>query len=155
GPDIESAAYEPVEAIEAALATGMEPEVAETGDLSAARGLAEPDGRPLSAEGERFAIAFRDQDLSAVLAELARIARRRGHYAARVKGTVHIVAEEPVDREQALHMFESILHLKGFTLVDDPPGELTVVPLAEVHGLPLAMLDAADPPLRREAVITR
>jgi general secretion pathway protein D len=97
----------------------------------------EPSAPLLEAE---VMIDFDNVELVQLIKAMAKIVKKRFVYDDRVKGAVTIISQEPVTPAEAFRMFESVLQLKGYTIVEGTTGELKIIPSREVKQTPVAML---------------
>jgi general secretion pathway protein D len=104
---------------------------------------------------EKVTMDFDNVEIAEIVKAMAKLVKKRFVYDERVKGTVTVLSEEPVSIEQAYHMFESVLQLKGFTIVEGSTGELKIIPSREAKQAPLDMLRDEDLPSHRDLFATR
>jgi len=74
---------------------------------------------------------FQDVELSVVIDTIAKLTNKNFVYDDRVRGRVTIVSPTPVPVDQAYTVFESVLQVKGFTVVEAPGGVLKVIPIRD------------------------
>ena len=85
---------------------------------------------PPAKAGEPFTLNFQGAEIEAVARTFASITGRNVVVDPRVKGTLTLVTDKPVNAANALSQFVTALRLQGFTLVDSA-GLYKVVPEAE------------------------
>jgi general secretion pathway protein D len=74
---------------------------------------------------------FTDVELPVVIDTIARLTGKNFIYDDRVRGRVTIVSPTKISIDQAYAVFESVLQVKGFTVVPAPGGALKVIPIRE------------------------
>jgi general secretion pathway protein D len=74
---------------------------------------------------------FQDVELAVVIDTIAKLTNKNFVYDDRVRGRVTIVSPTPVPVDQAYTVFESVLQVKGFTVVEAPGGVLKVIPIRD------------------------
>jgi general secretion pathway protein D len=98
-----------------ALAVPVAPLSAQTG--------AKPDARKAKAAEDTVMLNFVGADLEAVVRAIGQFTGRTFVIDPRVKGTINLVTERPVTKQQAYEQLLSALRLQGFTIVESPqPG---------------------------------
>ncbi len=80
---------------------------------------------------ETVHLDFKDVDLAVVIEMIARTTGKNFIYDDKVRGKVTIVSPSPVSVEQAYAVFESVLKVKGFTVISGPAGVLQIIPVRE------------------------
>ncbi len=95
-------------------------------------------------------------DLAAeVIPLIARFTGKNFLYDERVRGPVILLSPTCVTPDEAFHVFESILQVKGFTLVEGPAGVLKIVPVRDAKESPIETLPGAERVPNRDLFITR
>src|ERR1700730_849659 len=86
-----------------------------------------------TSEGESVVLNFVNADLEAVVRAVGQFTGRTFVIDPRVKGTLTLVTERPVTRQQAFEELLSALRLQGFTMVEssEPGGVARVLPEAD------------------------
>lgn len=80
----------------------------------------------------RVKIHFEDVDLTVFVNFISKLTGRNFVFSEKISGTVTIISPEPVTVEQAFAVFQSVLHTRGLTTIDD--GVVArVVPLKEAR----------------------
>jgi general secretion pathway protein D len=67
-------------------------------------------------------------ELADVIRAAAKITKKNFLFDDRVRGKVTIIPEQPVSAEEAYRVFEAVLEVKGFTIVEKGGSVLKVVP---------------------------
>jgi len=98
---------------------------------------------------------FQDQELKIVIDTIARATGKNFIYDDRVRGRVTIVSPTPMPLEQAYAVFESVLQVKGFTIVETPGGALKVIPLRDAKETSVETVASSRPPPNRDRYVTR
>ncbi len=80
---------------------------------------------------ETVHLDFKNVDLAVVIEMIARTTGKNFIYDDKVRGRVTIVSPSPVSVEQAYAVFESVLKVKGFTVITGPAGVLQIIPVRE------------------------
>ena len=106
-------------------------------------------------ESKKFMLDFRNAELTAVIDLIAKHTGKNFIYDDRVRGRVTIISPEPMTPEQAWAVFESVLHVKGFTTVETPSGALKVIPLRDAKETNVETSRSARLPANRDTFITR
>ena len=89
--------------------------------LVAGSALAQPAEEPAKRSGDNLVqLDFDNAELTAVIDTIARLTNTNFIYDDRVRGRVTIVSPTPIPIDQAYAVFESVLHVKGFTTVPTP-----------------------------------
>jgi general secretion pathway protein D len=96
-------------------------------------GGAQTPGAARHGGGKSVVLNFVNADLEAVVRAVGQITGRTFVIDPRVKGTLTLVTERPVTRQQAFEELLSALRLQGFTLVDpsEPGGVARILPEAD------------------------
>jgi len=98
---------------------------------------------------------FQDQELKIVIDTIARATGRNFIYDDRVRGRVTIVSPTPMPVDQAYAVFESVLQVKGFTIVETPGGAMKVIPLRDAKETSVETVASSRPPPNRDRFVTR
>lgn len=114
-------------AVVAALATPAAPLSAQTGTPRPAAPRAKPQAE------ETVMLNFVGADLEAVVRAIGQFTGRTFVIDPRVKGTINLVTERPVTKQQAYEQLLSALRLQGFTIVESaqPGGVARILPEAD------------------------
>jgi general secretion pathway protein D len=118
-------------ALAVALAVPPAPLRAQTGGSRAATPAAAP------ATDESVYLNFVNVELEQAVRAIGQFTGRQFVIDPRVKGTLNLVTERPVTRQQAYEQLLSALRLQGFTIVEGPPGGVSRVlpePDAKLQG---------------------
>jgi general secretion pathway protein D len=86
---------------------------------------------PIEAQDGMVQLDFNDVEIAVVIDTIARLTKKNFIYDDRVRGRVTIVSPTLISIEQAYAVFESVLQVKGFTVVEGPGGALKVIPIRE------------------------
>jgi general secretion pathway protein D len=81
--------------------------------------------------GDLVQLDFTDVELPVVIDTIARLTGKNFIYDDRVRGRVTIVSPTKITIDQAYAVFESVLQVKGFTVVPGPGGARKVIPIRE------------------------
>jgi general secretion pathway protein D len=87
-------------------------------------------GRAAPAE-DTASLNFVNADLEATVRAIGQYTGRQFVIDPRVKGTINLVTERPVTKEQAYEQLLSALRLQGFTIVESPGGISRILPEAD------------------------
>jgi len=113
---------------------------------------ASPGGVP---DGDRMVqLDFDDVELSVVIDTIARLTGRNFIYDDRVRGRVTIVSPSRVTVEQAYAVFESVLQVKGFTVVEGPGGVMKIIPVRDAKESSIETMRGGPSP-NRDKFVTR
>jgi len=113
-------------ALAVALALALPPAPA----LSQAPAKPAPAGRAAPAE-DTASLNFVNADLEATVRAIGQYTGRQFVIDPRVKGTINLVTERPVTKQQAYEQLLSALRLQGFTIVESPGGISRILPEAD------------------------
>ncbi|NDC70465.1 MAG: hypothetical protein EBZ65_06040, partial [Betaproteobacteria bacterium] len=104
--------------------------------------------------GDRLQLNFRDAEVETVAAAFAQLIGRSILVDARVKGRMSLESPRPLNKEQALALFQAALRLQLFAMVQ-VGDSLRVVPEvdAKLHGGPVQSSESPSP--GSEAVVSR
>ena len=98
---------------------------------------------------------YADAELTEVIKAVARWSRKNFLYDDRVRGRVTVISESELTVDEAWHVFESILQVKGFTMVEGPGGVLKIIPVREAKEAPLETVIGDVRAPNRDVFITR
>ncbi len=104
---------------------------------------------------ETVHLDFKDVDLAVVIEMIARTTGKNFIYDDKVRGKVTIVSPSPVSLEQAYAVFESVLKVKGFTVIDGPAGVLQIIPVREAKESNTEIVQDDRPSPKRDHFVTR
>ncbi len=93
---------------------------------------ASPNPTPTSSGPELISLDFNDVELNVVIDTISRMTGYNFIYDDRVRGRVTIVSPTEVTIDQAFAVFESVLKVKGFSLVLGPGNTYKVIPIRDV-----------------------
>jgi general secretion pathway protein D len=134
----------------AALALGLVALLAAA--RAAAQGTQPPADCPEGQTVINFASAELDKD---VIPLIARFTGKNFLFDERVRGSVVLLSPTCVTQDEAFRVFESILQVKGFTLVEGPAGVLKIVPVRDAKESPIETVPGAERVPNRDLYITR
>jgi general secretion pathway protein D len=124
--------------------------------LAAASALAQPAKPPAKGpDDDLVQLDFDNAEITAVIDMIARLTNTNFIYDDRVRGRVTIVSPTPIPIDQAYAVFESVLHVKGFTTVPTPGGALKVIPLREAKETTIDTVSSTGRPPNRDHFVTR
>lgn len=106
-------------------------------------------------EEETVHLDFKDADLPSVIETIARTTGKNFIYDDKVRGKVTIVSPSPVTVEQAYAVFESVLKVKGFTVISGPAGVLQIIPVREAKESNVEIIEGDRPSPNRDHFVTR
>lgn len=118
---------------------------AQPGARTPARAQAAP-APEVEVEDGLVQLDFNDVELPVVIDTVARLTGKNFIYDDRVRGRVTIVSPTRVTVDQAYSVFESVLQVKGFTVVAGPGGALKVIPLREAKETSIETVRESAPP---------
>jgi general secretion pathway protein D len=87
--------------------------------------------RPAAPEEDTASLNFVNADLEATVRAIGQYTGRQFVIDPRVKGTINLVTERPVTKQQAYEQLLSALRLQGFTIVESPGGISRILPEAD------------------------
>jgi general secretion pathway protein D len=118
---------------------------------------AEPVGTVGTAEtGDQMVqLDFNDVELSVVIDTIARLTGRNFIYDDRVRGRVTVISPTKISVEQAYAVFESVLQVKGFSVVPGPGGVTKIVPIRDAKEASLVTPPGRAPARERDRFVTR
>jgi len=100
---------------------------------------------PVEADDGLVQLDFNDVEIAVVIDTIARLTKKNFIYDDRVRGRVTIVSPTEISVEQAYAVFESVLQVKGFTVVEGPGGALKVIPIREAKESNIETIRGATP----------
>ena len=106
-------------------------------------------------EGELIALDFNDVELNVVIDTISRMTGYNFIYDDRVRGRVTIVSPTEVTVDQAFAVFESVLKVKGFSLVLGPGNTYKVIPIRDVKESSIDTIKDDRPSPNRDRFVTR
>ncbi len=106
-------------------------------------------------EEETVHLDFKDVDLAVVIEMIARTTGRNFIYDDKVRGKVTIVSPSPVSVEQAYAVFESVLKVKGFTVITGPAGVMQIIPVRDAKESNVEIIKDGRPSADRDHFVTR
>jgi general secretion pathway protein D len=115
----------------------------------AQQGLEEDEGEEL------VSLDFSDVELPVVIDTISRMTGFNFIYDDRVRGRVTIVSPTQVTIEQAFAVFESVLKVKGFSLVLGPGNTYKVIPIRDVKESGIDTIKDGRPSRNRDRFVTR
>lgn len=106
-------------------------------------------------EGELISLDFNDVELNVVIDTISRMTGYNFIYDDRVRGRVTIVSPTEVTVDQAFAVFESVLKVKGFSLVLGPGNTYKVIPIRDVKESSIDTIKDNRPSRNRDRFVTR
>lgn len=106
-------------------------------------------------DGDLVQLDFTDVELPVVIDTIARLTGKNFIYDDRVRGRVTIVSPTKITVEQAYAVFESVLQVKGFTVVPGPGGARKVIPIREAKESPIETMRGGQETPDTDRFITR
>jgi general secretion pathway protein D len=106
-------------------------------------------------EPETVQLDFKDADLAVIIEMIARTTGKNFIYDDKVRGKVTIVSPSPVSLEQAYAVFESVLKVKGFTVITGPAGVMQIIPVREAKESNVEIIRDDRPSPNRDRFVTR
>jgi len=107
-------------------------------------------------EGEELvSLDFSDVELPVVIDTISRMTGFNFIYDDRVRGRVTIVSPTQVTIDQAFAVFESVLKVKGFSLVLGPGNTYKVIPIRDVKESSIDTIKDGRPSRNRDRFVTR
>jgi len=104
---------------------------------------------------ETLKLDFQNAELADVIKSIAKSTKRNFLFDDRVRGTVTVISEQPVTMDEAFRVFEAVLQVKGFSIVDGPGGIQKIIPTREAPTSPLPLEREGALPSERDRFITR
>jgi general secretion pathway protein D len=130
--------------------------------LSAMPAAAQPSAAPApksrtAAKEETVMLNFVQADLEAVVRAIGQFTGRQFVIDPRVKGTINLVTERPVTKQQAYEQLLSALRLQGFTIVESPrPGGIArILPEADAKLQGGRVVAPSSPAPRGDQIVTQ
>ena len=96
-----------------------------------------------------------DREIADVVQLISEMTGKNFIYDDKVRGRVTIISPAPMPIEQAYAVFESVLHVKGFTTVVTPSGAIKIIPVREAKESNIDTVATNRPPPNRDAFVTR
>lgn len=118
-------------------------------------GRAAPAATADAPEDELIALDFNDVELNVVIDTISRMTGYNFIYDDRVRGRVTIVSPTEVTVDQAFAVFESVLKVKGFSLVLGPGNTYKVIPIRDVKESSIDTIKDDRPSPNRDRFVTR
>ena len=94
-------------------------------------------------------------ELSTLIDLIANITGRNFIYDNTIRGSISIVAPEPMTVEQAYAVFEAVLHVRKFAAVKGPGGIYKIVPIRDAKESNLETIMDQRPSRNRDSFVTR
>ncbi len=116
---------------------------------------ASPNPAPTSSGPELISLDFNDVELNVVIDTISRMTGYNFIYDDRVRGRVTIVSPTEVTIDQAFAVFESVLKVKGFSLVLGPGNTYKVIPIRDVKESSIDTIRGAARSPNRDRFVTR
>jgi general secretion pathway protein D len=110
---------------------------------------------PEAREDELVSLDFSDVELPVVIDTISRMTGYNFIYDDRVRGRVTIVSPTQVTVEQAFAVFESVLKVKGFSLVLGPGDTYKIIPIRDVKESSIDTIKDGRPSPNRDRFVTR
>ena len=110
---------------------------------------------PAASEPELISLDFNDVELNVVIDTISRMTGYNFIYDDRVRGRVTIVSPTEVTIDQAFAVFESVLKVKGFSLVLGPGNTYKVIPIRDVKESSIDTINDGRPSRNRDRFVTR
>lgn len=107
------------------------------------------------AEPELVSLDFNDVELPVVIDTISRMTGFNFIYDDRVRGRVTIVSPTMVTVDQAFAVFESVLKVKGFSLVLGPGDTYKIIPIRDVKESSIDTIKDDRPSRNRDRFVTR
>src|SRR5215510_15737678 len=104
-------------------------------------------------EEPMFTLDFQNVELADVIRSIAKITKKNFLFDDRVRGTVTVISEQQVTMAEAYRVFEAILQVKGFAIVEGPGGVLKIIPTRDAPQSPIPI--ESGPLTNRDTFITR
>ncbi|MBK7947790.1 MAG: hypothetical protein IPK00_03385 [Deltaproteobacteria bacterium] len=112
-------------------------------------------GSQAGGESELINLDFNDVELNVVIDTISRMTGYNFIYDDRVRGRVTIVSPTEVTVDQAFAVFESVLKVKGFSLVLGPGNTYKVIPIRDVKESSIDTIQGAGRSPNRDRFVTR
>ena len=91
---------------------------------------------------QTWTVNFKDSDIEEVIKFVADVTGKTTVIDQRVKGRVKVISSNPLNEEELLHLFRTVLEIHDFTLVE-VDDVIRVVPLKDARSSPVPVTDAA------------
>lgn len=104
---------------------------------------------------ELVSLDFSDVELAVVIDTISRLTGYNFIYDDRVRGRVTIVSPTQVTVDQAFAVFESVLKVKGFSLVLGPGDTYKIIPIRDVKESSIDTVKDGRPSRNRDRFVTR
>ncbi len=108
-----------------------------------------------SDEEELISLDFADVELPVVIDTISRLTGYNFIYDDRVRGRVTIVSPTEVTIDQAFAVFESVLKVKGFSLVLGPGNTYKILPIRDIKESSVDTIKDNRPSPNRDRFVTR
>lgn len=108
-----------------------------------------------ASEPELISLDFNDVELNVVIDTISRMTGYNFIYDDRVRGRVTIVSPTEVTVDQAFAVFESVLKVKGFSLVLGPGNTYKVIPIRDVKESAIDTIKDGRASRNRDRFVTR
>ena len=108
-----------------------------------------------SDEEELVSLDFSDVELPVVIDTISRMTGYNFIYDDRVRGRVTIISPTQVTIDQAFAVFESVLKVKGFSLVLGPGNTYKIIPIRDVKESSIDTIKDGRPSRNRDRFVTR
>ena len=106
-------------------------------------------------EEELVSLDFADVELPVVIDTISRLTGYNFIYDDRVRGRVTIVSPTQVTIDQAFAVFESVLKVKGFSLVLGPGNTYKIIPIRDIKESSIDTIKDNRPSRNRDRFVTR
>jgi general secretion pathway protein D len=123
--------------------------------LALGSGIGHADELGGSAEDDLVQLDFNDAELTTIIDAISKMTNRNFIYDERVRGKVTIKSPTRITRKQAYAVFESVLHVKGFTTVETPGGALKIIPVRDAKQSNIETAKTALAPPNTDRFVTR
>lgn len=106
-------------------------------------------------DGPPVKLDFQDADITDVIKTIANVTGRNFIYDDRVRGKVTIISPTEMSADQAYAVFESVLQVKGFAIVETPGGAYKVIPVRDAKETSIETIPSNRPSPNRDLYVTR
>lgn len=113
-----------------------------------------PGARGAAPAEDTATLNFVNADLEATVRAIGQYTGRQFVIDPRVKGTLNLVTERPVTKQQAYEQLLSALRLQGFTIVEGPGGIARVLPEADAKLQGGPVVTPQERPARGDQIVT-
>ena len=113
------------------------------------------EGKKDAKQEETVHLDFKDVDLAVVIEMIAKTTGKNFIYDDKVRGKVTIVSPSPVTIDQAYAVFESVLKVKGFTVIKGPAGVMQIIPVRDAKESNVEIIRDDRPSPDRDRFVTR